>query len=87
MEEGGGCHSNCVIMLVATMKAMETGWGIGLVQRTGTLEREPNCQLDLDLLFSELFKLKRNYIRHVFYSATPALIDGYMDKYTVDGSE
>lgn len=28
-----GCHSNCVIMLVAIMKAMKTGKGRGLAQK------------------------------------------------------
>lgn len=40
-----GCHSNCVIMLVAIMKAMKTGKGRGLAQKKGeknapTLKRE-----------------------------------------------
>lgn len=30
-----GCHSNCVIMLVAIMKAMKTGKGRGLAQKKG----------------------------------------------------
>lgn len=32
-EKRHGCHSNCVIMLVAIMKAMKTGKGRGLAQK------------------------------------------------------
>lgn len=44
-----GCHSNCVIMLVAIMKAMKTGKGRGLAQKRRREKNSPTLKRERKL--------------------------------------